>query len=190
MRRILVAGIDPAFANFGIARMWLDLDTLELDLEALQLIQTEKTELKQTRVSSDDLRRAQELHGGFIYGLRECVVCFAEIPSGAKDAKAARLLGMATGVLAACPIPIIEVQPVETKLASVGTKTATKTEMIEWAVGKYPEGDWLRLNNKPGGRLLKDNEHLADAIGVVHAGIRTPDFKRLLALWHSAPVPS
>lgn len=181
--RIRVAGLDPALRNVGIARMMLDLGTLELELEDLVLIQTEKMTGKVVRQNSDDLRRAVEIHRGLHAALQDCRICFAEVPSGAQNARAGLSFGMAIGILASCPIPLIEVMPVETKLAAVQSKTASKPQMISWATSLYPNGAWIRARGNPKGAFTLDNEHLADACGIVHAGIATPEFKRLLALW-------
>jgi hypothetical protein len=60
MGSILVAGLDPAFAHFGIARMRLDMETLGLSLERIRTVVTEKMagKRKVVRQNSDDLRRA------------------------------------------------------------------------------------------------------------------------------------
>jgi Holliday junction resolvasome RuvABC endonuclease subunit len=195
--KILVAGIDPAMANLGIARMTLDLDNLDLSLEDLSLITTEKQTGKMVRQNSDDLRRARELHAGLHDGLKDCIVAFAEIPSGAQHARSAYGFGMAVGILASATIPLIEVMPRETKLASVGSKTATKQEIIAWAADLYPSGKWLRYQRdfasktktRTKGELHEDNEHLADACAVVHAGIKTPEFNRLIAMWKASHPP-
>jgi Holliday junction resolvasome RuvABC endonuclease subunit len=195
MGSILVAGLDPAFAHFGIARMRLDLDALGLSFDRVRTIVTEKMagKRKVVRQNSDDLRRARELHEALHEELAGCTVAFGEIPSGAQHARSALGFGVAIGVLASCKIPLIEVMPVETKLASVGTKTAEKPEIIAWAADMYPEAGWQRYEkdtrNKKGalvkkaGDLHGDNEHAADACAVIHAGIKTPEFKQLLALW-------
>jgi hypothetical protein len=195
MGSILVAGLDPAFAHFGISRMRLDLESLGLSLERIRTVVTEKKagKRKVVRQNSDDLRRARELHDALHEELEGCTVAFGEIPSGAQHARSALGFGVALGVLASCKIPIIEVMPVETKLASVGTKTAEKPEIIAWAADRYPEAGWLRYEkdtrNKTGkvvnraGGLHVDNEHAADSCAVIHAGIKTPEFKQLLALW-------
>src|SRR5437763_1168639 len=102
MGSILVAGIDPAFANFGIARLRLDLDSLELSLEAVRTLVTrpvDKATRKVVRKNSDDLRRAKELHEGFQEAITGCVVAFGEIPSGAQHARSALGFGVALGVL-------------------------------------------------------------------------------------------
>jgi hypothetical protein len=197
MGSILVAGLDPALANFGIARMHLDLDTLRLSLERVRTISTEKLagKGKVVRQNSDDLRRARELHEAFHEELQGCKIAFGEIPSGAQHARSALGFGVALGVLASCPIPIIEVMPVETKLASAGSKTAEKGDIISWAAATYPQIGWRTYHKdvivkgklkRKAGDLHEDNEHDADATAAVHAGIQTQQFKQLLALWKSA----
>jgi Holliday junction resolvasome RuvABC endonuclease subunit len=195
MGSILVAGLDPAFAHFGIARMRLDLDTLSLSLDRIRTIDTEKRagKRKVVRQNSDDLRRATELHDALHEELDGCTVAFGEIPSGSQRARAAFAFGVVVGILASVNIPLIQVMPVETKLASVGNKTAEKPEIITWAASLYPDAGWAYYDrdtrNKKGelvnqaGGLHIDNEHAADACAVPHAGIRTPEFQQLLALW-------
>lgn len=189
---INVVGFDPALKNLGIARMRLDITTLELEMDYLRLIQTEKQTNKVVRQNSDDLRRAGDIYGGIIQGAQGCAIAFAEIPSGAQTARAALSFGIAIGCLAACPIPLIEVQPSETKLAAVGTKTASKQEMIEWATEVYPDANWLRAKQNGAkfkkGDFTGDNEHMADAVGVIHAGIKTAAFQQLRAIWLANPV--
>jgi hypothetical protein len=42
------------------------------------------------------------------------------------------------------PDELIEVQLDETKIHSVGSKTASKPEIIQWAVDLHPAVPWLR----------------------------------------------
>ena len=135
------------------------------------------------RQNSDDFRRAKELYDGLQEELKGCSVAFAEIPSGAQHARSAWGLGIAIGVLSSAPA-VVEVMPVETKMASVGSKTADKPEVIAWAAAKYPDIAWQTYEKEVSkkGKLLRragdlhdDNEHAADACAVVHAGIRTPN---------------
>lgn len=197
MSIIRVAGIDPAFANFGMVKMSYNLITGALEILELKLLQTENqsTKIKTLRKNSDDLRRAVELikgtegQPGFHDFVSDCHVAFAEIPSGAKDANAARALGIATGVVASCPIPLFEVQVAEAKLAAVGTKTASKEEMIEWAFEEFPDAPWLTRKLKGKTVPIIKNEHLADAAAIVKAGVGLGEFKKLAALW-KATMPS
>lgn len=181
-----IVGIDPALKNFGIAQMTLDTTTMKFKVDGLHLITTEKRANKVVRVNSDDLRRAQELYRDFVRLVSCFSVGFAEIPSGGQSARAVHGFGIAIGILAACPIPLIQVQAYETKLFTVGTKTASKEEMIEWATETYPDAPWIRHKHKGQLVLSNANEHLADAVAVAHAGIKTDQFQQLMAMWKQA----
>jgi Holliday junction resolvasome RuvABC endonuclease subunit len=181
MSHINVLAVDPSLANFGMAYLRVELSSLEISITGLSLIETEKRSNKTVRQNSDDLRRAQEIVQRFHAAAAGNTVCFAEIPTGAQSARAMYAFGLSVGVLASCPIPLIQVQPFETKLATVGTKTASKEEMIEWAVEKYSTAPWLRH----GGKIVNKNEHLADAVAIAHAGVKHEQFQQLLAMWRA-----
>jgi len=189
MTHIRIAGIDPGFVNFGIARMLLDLDTLDLKVEDLILLKTENDAGKNIRKNSDDLRRAIELRDGFHKAVKDCAIGFAEIPSGAQDHRAATGFGIAIGLVACSPIPILQVQNFQAKLAAVGTKTASKEEMMEWAREEYPDAPWRQRKFKGKMVYTNDNEHLADACAIAKAGIGLQEFKQLLAVWKSTAPP-
>lgn len=176
MSTINVLGIDAAFSNMGFARMFLDTrkDSVR-DLCSLRLVSTESQHKKEVRKSSDDLRRARELHDALVQECSGVFVAMAEVPSGSQSSRASWSLGIAVGILAGCPVPIIQVSQLEVKMASVGKKTASKDEMIEWAMALYPQADWIRSRGRP----TKANEHLADAVAIIYAGMRTDTFKML-----------
>jgi len=181
---IKVLGIDAALSNMGIAEAIIDAKGIEVT--DLHLHSTERQDKKLVRKSSDDLRRAQELVIALCDSCKDskALLVFAEVPSGSQSAVAARALGIAVGVLASCPLRIIEVSQLEVKLASVGKRTATKPEMIKWAVSQWPDANWHRHErNGKGfkkGDLKNENEHLADACAVIKAGIQTNEFQLLL----------
>lgn len=182
MTKIKVAGLDGSKSNFGIAIMSLDLDTLKLGVEDLILVKTAKDQAKQVRKSSDNLRRAQEVAQILRPALEGCQAVFIEVPAGGQSYDAVLGFGIVIGLYASIEQPVIEVSPAETKMAAVGTKTASKTEMIEWAVDAYPDASW-RLRKLKGEMIpTKDNEHLADGVAIAHAGIKTPSFKQTLAI--------
>ncbi|MBA8881790.1 hypothetical protein [Phyllobacterium myrsinacearum] len=182
MGSIIVAGLDGSLRNFGVAKLAVDLTTMALSVIGLELSETAKDKNKQVRKSSDLFRRAQENHAAVVDAVKDCTVCFAEIPSGGQSYDAVIGFGITIGVYASLPIPLIEVSPAETKLAVLGTRTASKEEMIEWAYATYPDAPWK--TQKRGGVIVPTlkNEHLADACAVVHAGIKTPQFKQVLAI--------
>ena len=182
MNKIKLVGIDPALSNMGLAIATLDLATMTFHVDKLTLVQTDGQATKQVRKNSDDLRRAKILHDGLHEACKEASFAIAEIPTGTQSARGAMSNGIALGVLAGCPIPLIQVSPTEAKLASTGIKTATKQEMIEWAMGKYPYANWLLRKSKGAIVPMNDNEHLADALAIIEAGILTNEFKAAIAI--------
>lgn len=195
--KITCVGIDAAFANMGFALVEIDFDARgevrEVACDDLRLVSTEAQDKKVVRKSSDDLRRAKELHAEITRYCKGAAFAFVEVPSGSQNASAARSLGIAVGVLAACPCEIIEVNPMEVKLAVSGDKKVnpTKPQMIAWATKRWPHAPWLTRRSKGKQELTLANEHLADALASVMAGIATPEFKRLIQLMqhHEASRP-
>lgn len=198
---IRAIGIDAAFSNMGLARVEIHPTTRTISpigvwcLE-LKLVSTAPESQKTVRKSSDGLRRAQELVREMHSFVRDAQFAFVEIPhGGALSAQAARAMGMAVGIIASCPIPIIEVSPMEVKVAVSGDRKGaqpSKADMIAWAAARWPDANWLRHTH--GGKTFKKgdlqngNEHLADALAAIVAGISTPEFQRVIALnYHATP---
>ncbi len=198
-------GIDAAFANMGFARVKISVDSSHtqpiITCLDLTLVQTEAGGThKVVRKSSTELRRAVELRNALVNYAQGAQFAFVEVPSGSQSASAARSLGIAVGVLASCPIPIIEVSPMEVKIAVTGNRKikADKSQVMAWAEARWPEAPWLRAAHKakskngilPAGRLLADNEHCADALATIVAGIATPEFQRLIQLGTNHEISS
>jgi len=178
---VRVAGIDPSLRNTGLAIMDIHSeDGSFYNMVGLHLLSTKPPKNKTQRKSSADFMAASEIASALRYQLakNDVRVVFAEVPSGTQSARASFALGISLGIIASVVPAPIEVTPMQTKVHSIGIKTATKQEMIEWAVGQYPDAPWLRRGDK----LLNANEHLADAIGVVHAGLMTPEWGTLKSL--------
>lgn len=179
--KLTIAGIDPALANFGLAKGEYDLDTGEFTPSAIKLISTSKQTGKTVRQNSDDIRRASELCGGMHEWITDCHVVFAEIPTGSQSARGAFSNGTCLGILASIGEStgysgrLIQVLPHEVKLAAVGSKHAAKNEMIEWASQTYPNLDWPTYR----GKVQNKAEHMADALAAIHAGLKTDEFINL-----------
>jgi len=189
MNAIKIIGCDPSLRNFGIVKADLDLDTLTFKVTSMELVKSEATDAKTAKVvrkNSDDLNRATLLHDGFVAACDGASFAFAEVPVGSQSARAMASYGINIGVLAACPIPMIQVTPTEVKLAGTRIKTATKHEMIEAAMKAHPEALWLlyKQNGKTykKGDVKDENEHLADAIFAIKAGLASEQFKQTLAM--------
>lgn len=184
MSTLIILGIDAAFSSMGLARMFVESRGGHIvDVQSLRLVCTEGQHKKEVRKSSDDLRRACELRAALIKESQGALIAMAEVPSGSQSSRASWSLGIAVGILAGCPIPLVQVSQLEVKLASVGKRTASKDEMIEWARSLYPHANWLTHR----GKLTKSNEHLADAIATVHAGVRTDAFRLICSAQPDKP---
>ena len=181
--KIEVVGLDPSLSNLGICRGIIDLDDDSIIVKSLKLVETKGAGKKKVvRQNSEDLERAMALYQGLQEGCQGAKLAFVEIPVGSQSARAMASYGICLGVLASCPIPIIQVTPTEVKKAGYGVATATKREMIDWATATYPDANWLTV--KRGGQLVvtDKNEHLADAAAAISAGIQTDQFRQLASL--------
>ncbi|MDK1290122.1 hypothetical protein [Pseudoalteromonas umbrosa] len=177
-RTIKVLGIDPSMSNFGF--VLADVDPLSGDIIAtpeLKLVQTSPTKEKTIRKSSDDLRRCRELFSPLAAMVAEADIVCSEMPLGSQNASAMKSVGICLGLLSTIDKPFIQVMPEEVKLAAVGSKTATKAQMIEWAYQRHPDANWLRKSKKPDAPLTAKNEHIADAVAVIAAATKTDHFK-------------
>ncbi len=180
--KIPVAGFDPSLTHWGIAEAMLDMSTGVLDTPKLTLAEPERLKGKQVRQNSCDLHEAEQLAKLALEVARRSKVIFVEVPVGSKSARAMASYGVCVGILGSIRaegIPLIEVTATEVKMALAGIKTATKAQMIAAAVGFYPEANFP----KQGSRIVAKAEHVADAIGTIHAGVRTPMFNNILRLY-------
>lgn len=174
-------GLDGSLTNFGIAVASVEVGTSDFEVHHLILSRTKPSKVKGVRKSSDDLARFRQ-HVNVIHDLIDAYdVKFAvgEVPSGAQDARAAFAFGGITALLASLPVKLIEVSPTEVKIAATGVKHAEKEDIIKWAYGAYPNANWivsnksnaLNLRTPEGKYLALSNEHLADAIAALKAGL-------------------
>jgi len=189
MNKINIAGMDPSLSNFGVVLAKLDLDTLEIQVQGMKVIKTEpesdKAKRKVVRKNSEDLERAAILHRGATKVARAVQIAFVEVPVGSQSSRAMASYGVSIGVIAAVQdiVPIIQVTPTEVKVAATGIKTATKGEMIEAMMTKYP-GPWWPMQTRKGITTPIEGqcEHLADALAAIEAGVQTDEFRTTLAM--------
>lgn len=189
---IRILGLDAAFANCGMVIAEVDVSHAEAPIIRpirLDLVSTEaeKKNKKVVRKNSDDLRRVREIASH----IRDTIVAeqidlvMAEVPTGAQNARSAWSLGSVVGYLGSIQAPLIEVTPREVKIA-VGDKYAEKQEIIAWAMRLYPALNWPMKGKPPAQTpIMGQCEHLADGIGVLHAGVSTEEFKRLAIFWRT-----
>lgn len=179
---ISVAGHDPALTHWGTAEGRLCLDTGWLTDVKVGMAITEKGKEKQVRANSDDLRRTEVLarHAFAVAG--GVKVNFSECPVGSKSASAMKSCGVSNGIVGALRAKdhiVIEVQAKAIKQAMTGNPNASKADVIAAAIALYPDAGWKYHR----GKLTNDNEHMADAIGAIHAGVLTPEFQQLITLF-------
>lgn len=181
--KIKLVGMDISMRNFGFAKATLDTDTMAIVIDELVLEETkaaDKATKKKIRQNCLDLEDAKQMQQAMVKQVAGSAFALIEVPVGSQSARAMMSCGLCIGIIASCPTSIIPVTPAEVKKAGFGVASATKDEMIEWAVDKHPEANWLRV--KATGKLLNKNEHLADAVACIYAGIKTPEFAQALAI--------
>lgn len=181
MARLNVLGLDPSLNNFGMVNADLDMQTMELTINKLSLSEAKPdTKNKQVRKNCQDLIRCKTQYDALTAAVKDVDIVFCEMPVGSQSARAMASYGMCIGIIASVQKPFIQLTPAQVKLAAVNNKTATKSDMIEWAFDKYPHDDWLVRAGKP----INKNEHIADAIACIEAGVATEEFKQL-AVWYT-----
>jgi len=178
-----VVGFDPSLNNWGIAQGLLYNDYLRID--HLSVTQPVLPTGKQVRQNSLDLEAAEQLAHAAFKCSRGADVIFVEVPVGSQSARAMASYAICIGVLGslrALGIPFFEVTATEVKLAMTGCKTATKSQMIDAAATLHPQANWPRYTRKGVTSITEGTaEHMADAIGAIHAGVKLASFRQLMA---------
>lgn len=181
-----VLGIDPSFRNYGVVEA--STNGKRINVREMHLICPESKMTKTVRRSSDDLSRAHQIVKAMAPLYKSASLIIAEIPSGSQSSRASLSAGICLGLLASAPLPIIQVTAAEAKIAAVGHKTASKREMMDWAYEKYPDAGWLQHKRKGVMINTDKNEHLADAIAIIHAGIETDQFRQLISIMRGSSI--
>jgi Holliday junction resolvasome RuvABC endonuclease subunit len=183
-RRIKVVGQDPSLRNWGLAVGYYDLETKKLEIDYLDITNPVLPTGKQVRQNSTDLESALQLYSGAADVTIGAHAVFVEVPVGSQSARAMASYGICVGVLGALRangIPFFEVTPTEVKLAGPGNKTATKQEMIKWAMTSHPEANWPTYKQNGVAQVSEAKaEHMADAIAAIYAGLACNAFKQML----------
>lgn len=176
--------MDPSLRNWGLAIGALTLSSNELVIESLGVTKPVLPTGKQVRQNSIDLEAGFQLYKGALAAAEDAHAVFVEVPIGSQSARAMASYGICVGVLGALRangIPFFEVTPTEVKLATVGDKTASKTEMIRWAIDRHPEAPWPTYAKHGQGFISEAKaEHQADAVAAIYAGLRCNAFQQLL----------
>ena len=180
-----VVGFDPSLRNWGIAKgIFIPGPCPRLHIEEIDVINPELPTGKQVRQNSLDLESAKQLCAAALSAAKDAQAIFVEVPVGSQSARAMASYGICVGVLGALRatgIPFFEVTPTEVKMASAGKKTATKLEMIQWAMNQHPEANWPRYKQNGVVKVSEAKaEHMADATAAIYAGLACNSFQQLL----------
>lgn len=182
MSKITIMGFDPSFRNFGMAKGIFDLETGELENLQLALSESQASANKKAvRVNSDDLERARKQYNALSQFIEGVDLMCVEIPVGSQSARAMASYGISIGIISTLQVPMIQVTPTEVKMVT-GHKNATKAQMIDWAYAQFPQANWLTSKSKGQTKLIGKNEHMADALAAIYAGVNTEQFRQARAL--------
>ena len=182
--KIQVCGLDPSLRHWGVSKGYYDTETKKLHVYQVDVIQPVLPTGKQVRQNSLDLESAKQLSRATMDATKGAQAIFVEVPVGSQSARAMASYGICVGVLGALRatgIPFFEVTPTEVKVASVGYKNATKSEMIQWAIAAHPEANWPTYKQH-GKDVISEAkaEHQADATAAIHAGLASNQFKQVM----------
>lgn len=184
MAKLNVIGMDPSMSNWGLACGQFDTTSNILNLKHIEVVQTSKSQDKKIRVNSDDLNRSTEITSRIMGVIKEAQAIFVEVPVGSQSAAAMKSYGMCIGILSAIRAsgkPFHLLTPTDLKVMACRSKTASKADMIQWAVQKYPHLNWPR--NTKGEVIASKAEHMADACAAAEYGVfHHNDFKLALAM--------
>lgn len=178
---IKVVGHDPSMNNWGIAEGTFNLLDGRLTINKLTVTNPVLPTGKQFRQNSKDVTASTQLYSNARDALRGASWGFVEVPHGSQSARSMASYGICAGVLGALKAegyPLFALSESEVKLATLGKKSSTKQEMIDWAVAKHPEAPWPTYTRN-GTQLIAaaKAEHMADAVAAIHAGIQSDLFK-------------
>ncbi len=175
---IEVIGMDPSMTNWGLARAVIDRDTGEMEIRQLEVITPDRITTKQVLQSSKDLGNAFDLYNGIMRFKGASKATFAELPVGSQNSRAMAGYGMCLGILGSYMLTtpaLFQVTPTENKVAFTGKKNATKQEMIDEMLARHPETAAMIKYHQ--GKPVSWTEHMADAVGAIHAGWASRNFR-------------
>lgn len=177
MDSIKFVSFDPSLRNTGVCYGTID-ENNNIYVKNTILLSTESEKNKRVRVSTDTINRSREIYKFLQQIIEEWKpnITFVETPSGSQNASSMKSYGVICALISTISPAPIEVTPTEVKQAFIGSKTASKQQIIDKAVELYPEAGWLKIK----GRILKKNEHCADAVAIVFAGVKTVQFKQIV----------
>lgn len=179
---IRVIAQDPSMNNWGLVAATVNVVTNEIVIQDMKTLTNLKSDLstkKTVRKSTQDLTRARQINTQLkaFFDTHDPNFTMVEVPHGSQSASAMKGYGICLGILGSITTPLIQLSEQECKINAVGKKSATKKEMIDWAMALHPEAPW-KMRKSKGVLVSVDgyNEHIADAIGALYAGLLTDQF--------------
>lgn len=186
MALIRVLGLDPSLRNWGVSAGLYCTETNKIIIKSLEVICAVLPTGKQVRQNSLDLETAYQICSGTQKYLAQAQAVFVEVPHGSQSARSMASYGICVGVLGSFRSQgksFFELNANEVKMATYGTKTATKDQMIDWAMSAHPEAPWPMQTVKKVESVIKGKaEHMADATAAIHAGVTSNLFKQFIAM--------
>jgi len=162
-----ILALDPSFRNNGWAI--IDVSDNETRVVDVGVIKTKKSDKKLKAFAGEDNHRcAQEIARALnaVFTLYKPQLVCAEAQAGSKNSKAAQLMGMNWGIVSAISyveeVPIIQARPSQVKVANTGKAKASKEEIADAVINRFPELKKLITKVKPKGV----HEHIYDAVSV------------------------
>ena len=166
-----VLGFDPSMSNWG----WVLADIVDGNITPLMsgviCVSADPTISKSNPVQN--IYRASAILRELIAVLDDVAGVYdiyVEVPHGGKSSQAAVSATMCQtllGSLLLCGVNIIPVTAMANK-KTVGNKTASKDDVIDWINQRHPEF----LPKKKDGSILKNKaEHIADALLTIYTGL-------------------
>lgn len=173
--KVIVGGLDPSLLNFGMCKGIATRDEEKGEVTSLSIthtaLATSKTNKNIKYKNVDDLHRAIELGAEMIHFFSDADEIYVELPVGSQSARAMASYGICIGIIAALGDRVFRVAAKDVKIAATGNGNASKQDMIDWATSEYPDLDWLTKTIKKKTTYTKANEHIADSIAALHAGL-------------------
>lgn len=172
--------IDPSLRNTAL--VYGVIEGGKLVPKGYKLITTEKSKGKKVRVVSDLIVRCRTLREGVQQFVREHKpdIIFTETPSGAQSFHSGVSYAVSCYLIASVDPPAIEVTPTELKNSTVGKKSASKKEIIEYVRTNYPNFA-LPMKTVKGKEsvVVGKAEHICDAVCAAEAGMQTNQYKQI-----------
>ncbi len=165
--------LDPALRNTG----YVFLDPVSDSIVAHGVLRTKKAAKKRHLRSADDTVAAiREILRGLrtLVEKHRPVMMVAELPvGGARSSRAAQAMAIAQAVVASVTeylhVPLEVVAPEDVKKAATGKRAASKEEVQESIVGRWPELGPAYKSTRSASGYDGTFEHVADALGAYMA---------------------